>query len=467
MAETWQPLGELASDVRARRVSARELVGEALARIERVDPQIHAWVALDGDRALDDAAAIDARIAAGDDVGPLAGIPLGVKDMEDAIGFRTTYGSLLHRDAPIATSDSSLVARLRRAGCVVLGKLNTPDHGYSADTTNALFGATHNPWQLGRSPGGSSGASAAALVTSMVPLATGGDSGGSIRIPAAYCGLPGFKPSNGRTPVGGPTPPSSGWLVVRSVMARTMADTAYSLASVVGHDPTDLISLPDPSPAWPAEVPAELPSRVVWAPAPGWPVDTEVARVLAAAVARLAAAGVEVVEVERIVSGIPLGDYYTIATVYQQRTHGHRRGTPEWDLVDPGIRGQIDHADANVTAAIFASAFDAIHRHAFELEQLFAERAPLLLCPTVAGQAARSGELGVVDGDPTILFAPFTQIFNMTKHPAGSVPCGFTADGMPVGLQVVGSHHDDLRVLGAMAGIESLFADVRRPPVHA
>lgn len=467
MAAPWKPLAELAADVRARRVSSRELVGEALERIGRVDQDLHAFVALDGDRALADAAVIDERLARGDDPGVLAGIPLGVKDMEDAIGFRTTYGSLLYRDAPIATADSVLVARLRAAGCVILGKLNTPDHGFSADTTNALFGHTHNPWQLGRSPGGSSGACAASIVSAMVPLTTSGDSGGSIRIPAAICGIPGFKPSNGRVPVGGPTPPGNGWLGVRSVMARTTADTLYALTAVVGHDPTDLISLPDPSPAWPREVAPELPARVVWAPAPGWHVDAELAAVLAAAIERLAAEGVEVVEVDQLVSGIPLGDYYTLATVYQQRLHGHRRGTAEWELLDPGIRAQIDHADTWVTAAAFASALDAAHRHNAELERVFAERAPLILCPTVAGQTARCGEQGTVDGEATMFAAPFTQVFNMTKHPAGSVPCGFTDDGMPVGMQVVGSHHDDLRVVRAMAALESLLAGDRRPAVHA
>ena len=441
-------------------------MADALARIDRVDPHLHAFVALDGERALAEADAVDARVARGEDPGPLAGVPLGVKDMEDAMGWRTTYGSLLYREPAAATKDSVLVARLRAAGCVVLGKLNTPDHGFSADTTNALFGHTHNPWQPGRTPGGSSGACAAALVSGMIPLATAGDSGGSIRIPAAISGLPAFKPSNGRVPVGGPTPPGNGWLGVRSIMARTVADTVYALTTIVGHDPTDLISLPDPVPAWPTVLDGALPTRVVWAPAPGWPVDGEVAAVLRAAVDRIAAQGVDVVEVDRLVRGVPLGDYYTLATVYMQRLHGHRRGTDEWDLLDPGIRSQIDHADTRVTAADFARAQDAAHLHHHDLARLFSEQAPLLLCPTVAGQAGRCGEFGTVDGEPTLFAAPFTQIFNLTRHPAGSVPCGFTADGMPVGLQVVGPSLHDLAVLRAMAALEALFAHDRVPAVH-
>lgn len=464
MASAWPPLAQLAHDVQAGSVSSTELVDDALARIERVDPQLHAWVVVDAERARAEAAAVDRRVAAGEHVGPLAGIPLAVKDLEAAIGFVTTHGSLLHRDDPPATTDSVLVARLRAAGCVILGKTNTPEYGYSADTTNGIIGPTHNPWQLGRSPGGSSGGSAAALASGMVPLATGGDGGGSIRIPGALCGLPGFKTSNGRVPVGGPMPPGNGWLGVRSVMARTVADTVHALGAVVGHEATDLISLP--TTGWPATIAPALPRRVIWAPAPGWPVDGQIAAVLATAVERLATAGVQVEQVDNLVSGIPLGEYYTLATVYQQRYHGHRRDTPEWDLLDPGVRTQVNHADRHVNAVMFANAQDAAHRFNYDLQQLFG-RATLVLCPTVAGQTAACGRQGVVNGEETVFWAPFTQLFNMTKHPAGSVPCGFTDDGMPVGLQVVGTQQDDLTVLAAMAAMEELFAHDRVPPVHA
>jgi aspartyl-tRNA(Asn)/glutamyl-tRNA(Gln) amidotransferase subunit A len=464
MTDAWDPLHELASSVRTRRTSSRELVTEALARVERVEPLLHAWVVLDGDRALAEADEIDARVARGDEVGPLAGIPLGVKDMEAAKGFVTTYGSMIHRNDAPATDDSVMVARLRAAGCVVLGKLNTPEYGFSADTTSPVMGSTHNPWQLGRSPGGSSGACAAMIVSGALPLVTAGDSGGSIRIPAALCGLPGYKPSNGRTPVGGPTPPGNGWLGVRSIMARSVADHVHALGALAGHEASDLHSIPTLS--WPTAVAPHLPRRVVWSPAPGWPVDDEIARVCAEAVQRLVGAGVEVVEVDSFVQGIPLFDYYTVATVYQQRLHGHRRGTPEWEMLDPGIRAQVDHADQRVTAADFVRSLDAAHRHNLDLQAHF-ESASILLCPTVAGQTAPCGGQGTVNGEETIFWAPFTQLFNLTRHPAGSVPCGFTSDGMPVGLQVVGSQQDDITVLSAMAALEQLFADDRRPEVVA
>src|SRR6187397_1614688 len=143
----------LAEDVSAKRISARELVGAALSRIEEVDARVNAFVAVDEERALADAAAIDARLAAGEDVGPLAGIPIGVKDLEDAVGFRTTQGSAVHADSPVATTDSPLVDRLKAAGCVVVGKTHTPELGHKGDTVNPLFGATCNPWDLGRTAG--------------------------------------------------------------------------------------------------------------------------------------------------------------------------------------------------------------------------------------------------------------------------------------------------------------------------
>ena len=182
---------------------ARTLVTHALERIEALNPQVNAFVAVDADGALEAAARIDDAVAAGEDPGPLAGIPIGVKDLEDAAGFVTSQGSAVFAGGAAAVADSPLVARLRAAGCVVVGKTNTPELGWKADTDNAMFGPTCNPWNLAHSPGGSSGGSAAAIASGMVPLATGSDGGGSIRIPSSCCGLSGVKPSLGRVPSGG------------------------------------------------------------------------------------------------------------------------------------------------------------------------------------------------------------------------------------------------------------------------
>ena len=209
----------LAGLVRTREVSATELTQAALDRIDAVNPTINAFVSVDPDLALADAARVDEDVAAGRDPGPLAGIPIGVKDLEDATGFVTTQGSLLRRDDAPAGADSPFVSRLRAAGCVVIGKTNTPELGAKGQTSNRLFGITRNPWDPARTSGGSSGGSAAALAAGLVPLATGSDGGGSIRIPASICGLTGMKPSLGRVPIGGGSPPGWADLSTRGPMA--------------------------------------------------------------------------------------------------------------------------------------------------------------------------------------------------------------------------------------------------------
>ena len=238
-----ESLRGLADAVKSRRVGARELVAHALERIEAVNPQVNTFVAVDGERALAEASRIDDRVAAGESVGPLAGIPIGVKDLEPAAGFVTSFGSRLFADDPPAEADSVQVGRLRAAGAVVVGKTNTPEEGWKGDTDNLVFGRTANPWSLTHSAGGSSGGSAAAIAAGMVPMATGSDGGGSIRIPSALCGLTGMKASFGRVAVGGDAP---GWvdLSARGPMARRLADIAYALEVVAGPHPTDPRSLP-------------------------------------------------------------------------------------------------------------------------------------------------------------------------------------------------------------------------------
>ena len=450
-------LADLADGVATGAHPAVELVTHALARIEALDPELNAWVVVDGERALAEAAAIDARVASGQDVGPLAGIPIGVKDLEDAAGFTTGFGSLLHAQDPPAAADSPLVARLRAAGCVVLGKTATPEFGFQGDTTSLAQGPTRNPWDPQRSPGGSSGGSAAALASGMVPLATGSDGGGSIRIPAALCGLTGLKTSHGRIPIGGVRAPGTVGLSVRGPMTRRIRDLVYALDVCVGPDPTDPFSLPPPQWPWAGALDGlGVPNRVVWASSWGWEVDAEIAEVCATAVARLGQVGTEVVEVERVFRTDPLADWFTMWTVFSDRTQGHLRNTDQWDQIDPGLRQQIEHGQG-VTAVEFVQANDAIHQHNLDLVALFAD-APILLCPVVAGQTARVGHQGVVNGVETPFWAPFTGAFNLTRNPAGSVCAGFTADGMPVGLQVVGPQHADVAVLRTLAALEDLLA---------
>ena len=458
-------LVDLAQQIRSGQVSASEIVQASLDRIEEVDSRVRAFVATDPHRSLAEAAEIDRRLAAGEPVGPLAGIPLAVKDLEDATGFRTTYGSLLRAEAPAAEGDSVLVARLRAAGCVVVGKTNTPEYGYKGATDNPLFGPTLNPWDLERSPGGSSGGSSAALAAGMVPLATGSDGGGSIRIPAAVCGHSGIKTTQGRVPNGGPTAPGSGLFSVKGPMTLRIADAASVLDSCVGPHPTDPFSLPRPSQLWyEAVLEARLPSRVVFSPDMGFTtVDAEIASIVRSAVDRLADAGVVVAEVPSVWPTSPLWPWLSMWCTARARTQGHLKDTPDWDTIDLGLQAQID-LGLQTTGVEMFRAIDAVHEFNLQLETAF-EQAPLLLTPTVAGHTPRSGSDGTINGEETPSWVEFTFGFNLTRNPAGTVCCGYTADGMPVGLQVVGRQLDDLGVLQAVHAFEQILGCDRLAPL--
>jgi len=448
---------DVAELVRSGASSAREQTERALAAIEATNAVVRAFVAVDAERALAEADAVDRRIAAGDDVGPLAGVPIGVKDLEDAIGYVTTRGSALYRDSPPATGDSPLVERLRAAGCVVVGKTNTPEFGWQAESSNEIFPTTVNPWNPERSAGGSSGGSGAALAAGMVPLATGSDGGGSIRIPSAVNGLSGLKPSRGRVPLGGPE--ASTWLHYSTPgpMAVRIADVALALDVSVGPDPTDLNSLPMPrGESWAAAVDEPgLPKSVLWSPNLGYGTnDHEVESVCRDAVEQLATAGVDVIEVD-VFDSDPILSWASLAFVGLRRKIDTHRGTPVWDTITPGLRKITELvADADMYAVYDALA--AAHQLNYRLVELF-HQAPLLLCPTVAGQTGLAGGQGTIDGEPTVGWVTYTPPFNMTGNPAGSVCAGFTSDGMPVGLQVIGPQHADIAVLRSIAAFEEVL----------
>lgn len=448
---------DLATRVRSGSLTAAELVDHALARIDAVNPTVNAFVAVDGDRARAAAEAVDATVASGGDPGPLAGIPLGVKDLEDAEGYVTTHGSAAHADRPPATADSELVARLVAAGCVVVGKTNTPELGWKPDTENLLFGATRNPWNLDHTAGGSSGGSGAAIAAGMVPLATGSDGGGSLRIPSSCCGLSGVKPSLGRVPSGGPQAPDWQHLSTKGPMARRMADVVAALDVVVGPDATDLRSLPRPEASWPAALEgARPPARVAWSPTLGFAdVDAEVLALCRRAVDVLADLGTEVVEVDSVFDEDPVDPWLTLSGVYNLRTHAGLLGTPAWDQVDPVLRMILDGAVAT-SAVDVVRAEDACHELNLRLVDLFHD-VRLLVTPTMAAPPPpRSlGGAGLINGTPDYNWVKMTYAFNMTRSPAATVCVGLSSAGVPVGLQLVGPQHADLVVIRAAAALEA------------
>lgn len=441
------------------------MVRASLDLIDRHDGDLNCVVARDDDAALAAARIIDARIAAGEAVGPLAGVPALVKDLEDSKGLPTSLGSaaLGPSDLPPAHADSVQVARLKAAGAIVVGKANTPELGYQPRTNNLRFGESRNPWDLQRSPGGSSGASAAALAAGLVPLATGSDGGGSIRIPAALCGLSGFKPSLGRVPHGGAEPPAWHHLDSRGPMARTARSIAVALDAVIGPDPTDLRSLPMPEASWSAAVAQPgLPIRIAWSPTLGYAsVDAEILDICSDAVKTIAGLGIEVELVDSVFDEDPVFSWLSLANAYNRRTLAPL--TPEQtQRVDPDLLLLMEFTAADGAIDV-VRAEDRCHELNLKLIEVF-RRSRLLLCPTTAATAPMLGKPGTINGTEDPNWVQFTYPFNMTRSPAGTVCAGYTRAGLPVGLQIVGPQHGDLAVLRAMAAIEDALGVMSPAP---
>jgi aspartyl-tRNA(Asn)/glutamyl-tRNA(Gln) amidotransferase subunit A len=435
---------DVAQQVRSGQRSARSVVTEALATIQERNATCNAFVAVDQERAIRDAEALDERVLHDGPVGPLAGVPLAVKDTEDAAGYRTTFGSRLWASAPVAEGDSVLVARLKAAGCIVVGRTNTPELAAKGITDNLVFGATRNPFDPTRTSGGSSGGSAVAVATGMVPLATASDGGGSIRIPASACGLPGFKPSLGRIPDGGPQPVDWMNLTSRGVLTRTVDELLAVLDVIVGPDPTDLRSLPAPGEPWSQAVATQpLPMRVGWSPTLGYADgDPAIVAVCGAAVERLAGDGVEIVELPVVFDQDPLRTWVTLVSAYLRRSVGGR----DVSLMDPAVRGLVQLSEG-LTAGQLIAADDDCHRINLQLVDAF-RRCDLLLTPTLAFDPEH---LGPPDDQR---FVRATYPFNITRSPAGTVNVGTSPAAMPVGLQIVGPQHGDVAVLALMRHIE-------------
>jgi aspartyl-tRNA(Asn)/glutamyl-tRNA(Gln) amidotransferase subunit A len=443
--------------VRSGEVRAIEVVTAALERIERLDGELGAFCEVDGEAALAQAEAVDARVARHEDPGPLAGVPIGVKDLEDAAGLRTTYGDPKHAEDPPAARDSVHVARYRAAGAVIVGKTNTPAYGFHAETDNLLFGPTRSPVAPTRTAGGSSGGSAAAVAAGMVTLCTGSDGGGSIRIPSLACGLAGFKPTHGVVPSGDETAPTWGPFSSRGPMARTFAEIAYALDVVRGFSSRDLLSLELAGSFVDAAARGSVAGlRIAWAPALGsGEVDPQVLSVCRAALDALAGAGAIVEETATVFSQEPAASWLPLAAAGSWRRIGADEAEwPERFLPDAtALAGVGRHVDA----AQLLEAEAGMHRAGLDLAAIF-DRFDLLACPGHAGPPPR-----VREPSP---YGPgwagqMTLPFNVTRSPAAVVPAGTMVDGddvLPVALQLAAPRCGDLVLMGACAAAEEILA---------
>jgi Asp-tRNA(Asn)/Glu-tRNA(Gln) amidotransferase A subunit family amidase len=444
----------LADLVRSGAVSAEDLVDRALARIARVNPALNAVVALRADRALDEARSLDARVRRGGDPGRLAGVPVLVKDVHDVAGMPTTFGSALFAGSSPAAADGLVAARLRAAGAIIVGKTNTPEFATEGFTANLVFGATRNPWGPRWSPGGSSGGSAAALAAGLTPIATATDGGGSIRIPAAFCGLAGLKPSNGaigRSPI-----PDWIDLSTDGPLAASVADLRLQLAVLAGPVPGDPTALPWPWPppdaasAAPARSRA-LPRRVLAAPrfTPWGPLPEAVAAAFDAALRaweRAHGCGVEPLEPGRLFrGGNPDSDWFVLATAEHVSRLGRGVVAANLERFHPAARWFLEEG-----LAVSVDDYLAARRRRFgyvrELDELLGEDG-VILSPTVAAEGwLADGTLAGSDGGGALPAQVYnTAVQNLTGHPALSLPAGRLPNGLPFGLQVTGPRfRDDL-----------------------
>jgi amidase len=464
----FRPATELAALLRAGEISARELLDAHLDRIDRLNPVINAVVTLDVEGARAAADVADAARAAGEDVGPLHGLPVAHKDTHATGGMRTTWGSPLHADT-VPLRDELIVARLKAAGAIRVGKTNVPEFAAGSHTVNPLFGATHNPYRHGLSAGGSSGGAAAALAAGFVPLAEGSDMGGSLRNPAAFCNVVGLRPTPGRVPTW-PAPMAWSQLSVQGPMGRTVADVALQLSVLAGPDARVPISLSEHPAGFAAPLPSSLAGlRVAWAPDLGGrvTVDPAVTSVLASSVGVFESLGATVEEACPDLSGADEVFGTLRAWLFDATFTDLGRRHP--DKIKESIRWNAE-LGAKLTGADLARA-EQLHTKLYERTVAFFERYDVLLAPTTQVlpfpvELEYPTEIAGVHQDNYLEWMRSCTIITATGCPALSVPGGFTAEGLPVGLQIVGAPRADRRVLEVGHAFEQAtrFGE-RRPPL--
>ncbi len=450
MSELARPAAEVAHLIRSGEVSARESAEAALELVESLNGQLNAFAHLDEGLALAAADAVDAAIRAGRDPGPLAGVPFGVKDLDDCAGMPTGRGSLWHVADPVATTDSIHVGRLRAAGAVPIGKTAVPEFGSLPYTNNRVTGVTRNPWNPSRTPGGSSGGSAAAVAAGMVPFATASDGGGSTRTPASFCGLVGLKASFGRIPDAAGSRYSQ--TAAPGCLSTTVADAALLLDVMAGPSPRDRTALPAPSDAYSdlIETLDVAGLRVAWSADLGFAgVDQEVAAIGWSAAQALVEAGALILTDRQV----RLTDVNVVKLQLEAQERWIGLASGLWREraaeLSPEVRDEFERTEA-LTVRDFAGVLSRRAEIEAYLAQLF-DDIDVLLTPSTALPAftAAGPAPATVRGVPGGLLAavPFAALANLWGTPAISVPAGLTSDGLPAGLHIVGRHHADATVL--------------------
>jgi aspartyl-tRNA(Asn)/glutamyl-tRNA(Gln) amidotransferase subunit A len=462
----------LAEMIARREASPVEIVDVALARIERTQPTINAFITVCADEARTAAKAAEKALIRGDELGPLHGVPFAVKDLVNTAGVRTTFGSFALADN-VPAADSPCVARLKAAGAILIGKTTTPEFGHKCFTEAPLFGRTANPWDLSRTCGGSSGGAAAAVAAGLGPIGIGTDGGGSSRIPAACCGVVGFKQSLGLVPHD-LTPDGFGNQSHITPMTRTVMDTALMLQAMAGPDPCDphSLGLPKPDFVGAARSEGDLKGvRIAWRPLLGnTKLSREVRKACETALAALAELGAIVEPVE--------DDFRSSEPIWLVLTQSFwnarfRRYVAQFgNRMSDTLLRQMDTGAGHSAVALQEAMFE--RTRIFREVQRWFESCDIVATPTLSRTALPIGHDFFapieIDGEVTDTvrkaWYPYTLPFNLSGNPAVTLPCGRASDGLPMGLQLIGPYLGDARLLRAAALFEMArpWAE-KRPPL--
>ncbi len=458
---------ELARGIRRKDLSAREVMEAHLAQIERVNPKVNAIVTLLPEQAMEQASAADETLAHGKEVGPLHGLPVAHKDLVFTRGIRTTLGSLVFKDF-VPEEDALIVERLKKAGAITIGKTNTPEFGAGSQTYNEVFGETLNPYDLTKTCGGSSGGAAVALACRMLPIADGSDMGGSLRNPANFCNVVGFRTSPGRVPV---WPSKVGWFTfgVEGPMARTVKDVALMLTVIAGPDSRSPISIEEPASLFSQPLERDFKgTRLAWSrDLGGLPVDARVTAVIDSQRHVFEAIGCEVEDIDP--------DFTDADEIF--------KAWRAW-YVELSLGKDIDTQRDKIKETVIWNAEQGrkltgpdLGRIEIKRTQLFQRMLefmenydflilPVNQVPPFDVKERYVSKINGVEMETYIDWMKSCYFITTVGFPAISVPCGFTSEGLPVGVQIVGRHHDDFGVLQlAYAFEQSTNCWKRRPPI--
>jgi len=459
---------EMARLIRLKKLSAREALAEHLKQIERVNPKVNAIVTLVPEMAADAAAKADEMQARKEKLGPLHGLPVAHKDLVETRGIRTTFGSPLYKDY-IPAEDDLIVERMHRAGAITIGKTNTPEFGAGSQTFNKVFGATLNPYDLTKTCGGSSGGAAVALACGLVPVADGSDTGGSLRNPAAFCNVVGFRPSIGRVP----NPKAAfAWstLSTAGCLGRTVADLAFALSTIAGPDSRSPLSIHEPGELFARPLDRSFNGvRVAWfRDLGGAPFDARVRSVVDGHRATFESLGCVVEQAEPDFA--PAEVSFRILRAWNSAsTHGARlREHP--DAFKDTLKGEIEEG-LRLTGIDLARG-EIAHGQIWRRFQTFLEKYEYFVLPTTQVppfdvSTPYPAEIAGVKIENYINWMKSCWYISATGNPAASVPGGFTPDGLPVGIQIVGRNKEDFSVLQMAHAFEQATGFGKKHPAIA